>query len=353
MKSAAENNFIWLPTIEQELLLKAGLLKDSSAVTAWQNWNNMTAPRNVFEAEVRLLPLIYHNLQRLNYFDDSTELLKKAHRAAFIDTRLQLQKAKTVAAAFSKNGIRTILLKGAAVGIAYYESVALRPMSDIDLLVHRDDLPGVAEVLGKLGFHPESGDLDLATEIINAWHFETPAGDVVDIHWQLMRDCWNADSMDGFWDAAVSVEYDHVKMETLCSTDHLFHALCHGARYNPVSPIRWICDALMILNSSFEIDWERLYHLGKSYRLSLLLFHSLSYLKETFDAPVPDDYLLRVKQIRKTRLERMSFHHFSEPPRIWTVKRYAQELAFQYSTLGGKAFIKYLHFLTVRKLQKR
>src|SRR5687768_8027820 len=101
MNDPAENEFVWLPTIEQELLLKAGLLKDSSAITAWQNCKNTISPETLSEAETRLLPLIYHNLQKQNYSDDPSGLLKKAHRAAFIDTRLQLQKATAVAAAFA------------------------------------------------------------------------------------------------------------------------------------------------------------------------------------------------------------------------------------------------------------
>jgi len=352
MENVADNNFIWLPTVEQELMLKAGLFRDSSAIDAWQNWKNITSTERIFEAETRLLPLIYQNLQQLNYVDDSTELLKRAHLAAFIDTRLRLQKATTIITAFANNGVRTILLKGMALGIAYYESIALRPMSDIDLLIHQDDLVKAVEVLGSLGFDPESGDLSLATEIMNAWHFETSGGDVVDIHWRLMRDCWNADKVDSLWDAAVAIKYDSLTLETLCATDHLFHACGHGARYNPVSPIRWISDALMILNSSAEIDWDRLYQLGKTHRLNLLLFHSLSYLKKTFNAPVPEDYLQRVKLVQTTRLERMSFHHFSQPPRAWTTKRYGQELVFQYSTLGSRAFAKYLYLFTRRKFQQ-
>jgi hypothetical protein len=353
MKGSVENTFAWLPTIEQELLLKAGLSKHSSAVAAWQNWKNIGSPKRIFEAETRLLPIIYHNLQKQSYTDEFTEILKKEHRAAFIDTRLQLEKATTIATAFANNGIRTILLKGAALGIAYYESAALRPMSDIDLLIDRNDLQKAAEVLTDLGFQPESGDLSLATDIMNAWHFETSEADVVDVHWRLMRDCWNAEKMESFWEAAVYLEYDSLRLETLCATDHLFHTCCHGARYNPVSPIRWISDALMILDSSSKIDWTRLYELGKLFRLNLLLFHSLSYLKNTFEAPVPDDYLQEVREIRTTSLERMSFQHFSQIPRPWTTKRYAQELIFQYSTLGGRAFIKYLRFLTMKKLQER
>jgi hypothetical protein len=362
MKALAERNFIWLPTVEQGLLLKAGICQDSSAISAWQAWKKLFPLKNAGEAEIRLFPFVYHNLQRLNYSDEETGALKKAHRAAYKNTRIQLRTAENLISLFRENGIESLLLKGGALGITYYDSIALRPMADLDVLIKPKDIFKAATLLESKGWSPYYKNLPSLFEIIHSCPFYDVEKKEFDLHWRLMGDCWNADKNDVFWESAVPVKYNSLTAETLCPTDHLFHVCCHGARYNPVPPIRWIADAIMILRAPAEIDWPRLYQLGQIYRLNMTLFHTLSYLKETFNPSIPKDYLDQVKQLPKTQLEKMRFRHFSEPPKAWTIGRFAQEAIFQYSirTSSTKlkprslAFIKYLqHFLTIEKISKK
>jgi hypothetical protein len=54
--------------------------------------------------------------------------------------------------AFANAGLRTILLKGAALAHLIYPDPGQRPMVDVDVLVDRSDLAQAAEVLRRLGF---------------------------------------------------------------------------------------------------------------------------------------------------------------------------------------------------------
>jgi hypothetical protein len=255
------------------------------------------------------------------------------------------------------------LLKGGALGVLYYESPALRPMDDVDLLIKPGDFLKAAEILKAEDWIPqEEQNLSLILDVIHACHFKNPAADELDIHWRVMRDCWNADKNDSFWEAAISLKFNSLRTEALCPTDQLFHVCCHGARYNAVAPIRWVADASMILRSDPVVDWQRLYELGKFYRLSLSLFHALKYLSETFHAAIPEEYFRRVEALPKTRLEKMSFRLLSQPFEPWGFKRYAQEAALQYSIQASStdlrprslAFIKYLqHIRTPEKIFKK
>ena len=362
MKDLERGNFAWLPTAKQELLLKAALFENSSAVAAWQDWKRSVQMKNIFDAEIRLFPLVYHNLQKLQYTDELTGFLKTAHRTAHRNTQFRLQTTEDIITNFKDNGLRTILLKGAALGIVYYDSTALRPMADIDLLIKPADFPKALEILRSQDWRPQDKNLSVLVEIIHACQFKHDGGDELDLHWRLMRDCWNADKNDIFWEAAVPLNLNSLTAETLCPTDQLFHTCCHGARYNSISPIRWVADALMILRPPFEIDWQRLYDLGKIYGLNLYSYYALRYLREVFNAPVSEDYLRQAKETSNTRLEKMSFRLFSQKPAAWTLTRFAQEAVFQYSTQISSttlkprslAFIKYLqHFMTIEKISKK
>ncbi|PYS98219.1 MAG: hypothetical protein DMF63_16315 [Acidobacteria bacterium] len=348
-----DDRFVWLPTANQELLLKAGLVADSSAIDAWLAWRELVAGNEISEAESRILPLVYHNLQKLEFQDDLSAILKRKHRSAFKKVHTHLSNAEMAIKILSAHGVAAILLKGGAVGTMYYESAALRPMSDIDLLIKPEDFAKATEVLSEAGWDLQCNNPKLALQVINSCDFKNSAGEELDIHWRLMRDCWNADKNDLFWSGAVELEYKSLRTKTLCTTDHLFHVCCHGARQNSLSPIRWVADAIMILRSHNEVDWQRLYRLGKLYRLSLTLFHALAYLKEGFDAPIPEEYFKSIRDLPISRLERLSFTLYSQPFAEWGWKRYAEEIALQYSMqrsgtdLRPKtiAFVKYFQFV--------
>ena len=62
--------------------------------------------------------------------------------------------AVEVTSAFTASGVRSILLKGAAVASWLYDDGALRWYSDIDLLVAPSDVDRAESVLGDLGFAP-------------------------------------------------------------------------------------------------------------------------------------------------------------------------------------------------------
>ena len=353
---------VWLPTAEQELLLKAALFTDESAITFWRQWIELKDPRQVELAERRLFPLVYHNLQTIGFNDQYTELLKETHRDSFRNTISLLQIASTAMSHLNAEGIRTILLKGIPLAVKYYPSPALRPMSDIDLMVQPDKVLQVSRILYSQGWKTQEKNLSLVTEVVHSCQFLNSENEELDLHWRLMRDCWNADKNEIFWESADTLNWQNLKSESICATDQLFHVCCHGAKYNDVSPIRWIPDALMILNSAAEIDWTRILGLGKTYRLTLPLLHTLRYLKTAFDASIPSDVLQSLEETPTSRLERMSFRHFSEPPKQWTIWRFAQEAAFQFSSLRSSTnltprtlvFVKYLrHFLTLEKLSKK
>ena len=61
-----------------------------------------------------------------------------------------------ILALFARHGVDVMPLKGAILSTSYYEDPALRPMSDLDLLVRPDHLTQAAVLLGQLGYEPES-----------------------------------------------------------------------------------------------------------------------------------------------------------------------------------------------------
>src|SRR5205823_5375320 len=109
--------------------------------------------------------------------------------------------------AFGRAGIRTMLLKGAALTVRYYADYGLRPMEDCDVMVPGEQVRPAAEVLKRLGWlaspRREPSQFTPATQwFVHAWHFRSSADQQLDLHWHLSPECCNATADADFWGAA-------------------------------------------------------------------------------------------------------------------------------------------------------
>jgi len=87
-----------------------------------------------------------------------------------------------ILAAFEKAQIAVIVLKGAALAHKLYPDRALRPMSDLDLMVRPDDLTQATQVLQALGYSQEK-------VTYHAYLRGGPEGQIaVEVHWCLVPD---------------------------------------------------------------------------------------------------------------------------------------------------------------------
>jgi hypothetical protein len=117
--------------------------------------------------------------------------------------------------------------------------------------------------------------------------------------------CQDAGVTQRFWERAVPIEVHGAATRTLCSADHLLCVCLHGLMWDEVPPMRWVVDAMLLLrNEAQPVDWTRLLEMTRACRGSLSLHAALSYLRERFDAPVPDSVLEELAGMPTTRLER-------------------------------------------------
>ena len=72
-------------------------------------------------------------------------------QVSLINKRL-LDEYEIVGLAFQRQGIECILLKGADLLSRLYGVRGMRPLSDVDLLVHEQDLPAIHRLLIERGF---------------------------------------------------------------------------------------------------------------------------------------------------------------------------------------------------------
>ena len=122
------------PTPDQELLLRAALLRDARAVQAWRTLRPQLRNAELDFAAEGVLPALRTNLTELGLAAELPEEWQELHRLAWARNRMLMTSVLSLVAELEQSGIATLLLKGAAFLSDPDLDAGRRPMVDIDVL---------------------------------------------------------------------------------------------------------------------------------------------------------------------------------------------------------------------------
>ncbi len=347
---------IW-PTEEQELLLRAALLRDQASTDAWRKWEARVDVNDIDYASRRLLPLLYRNLDQQGVTSPAMDLYKGIYRLTWYENQMLFHTASSVLHLFHEAGIETILLKGVVLALEYYKDPGLRPMGDLDVLIHPKDVPAAVSLLRSYRWLPKPGFpkevKDTFFWMRHAHGFYDDTGHEFDLHWHALAEGCENNADEDFWSGAISTHVNGVFTHSLNPTDLFLHVCAHGLRWNSVPPFRWVADAMTILDTSLDkIDWDRFIVLSQRLHLVLPLQESLRYLVDLLAVEVPQDVLKRLsstpisEEERRFYKIRMQAMDTISPYRMLTLLylRYSRAI-YSNSKLSSASFLQYLQTL--------
>lgn len=294
---------LW-PTPEQLLVLKAATLDGAPAIDAFRTWRAGVDLDDDFDYQIfRLLPQVFFNMHRLGVDDPMMGRLKGTYRLSWVKTHKLFATIAPVVRALQDAGVRVMLLKGAPLVVSYYANHALRPMADVDLLVHPADLDRAIRVAVDNGWHsgvPFSNDF---RRFRHALQFFDAAGNEFDLHWHALYEFCQDEADDVFWRTAERFDFAGLTVAMPDPSRMLFHTVVHGVRWNAEPPVRWIADAMQVFRCrGADLDWNAITQLAIERQVVERLRLGLSFLRAHFDAPVPAAVLSRLRR-RPTLLE--------------------------------------------------
>ena len=300
------------PGLQQELLLKAALLRGELALVAWRHWKATVDLDRIDHESARLLPLLYRNLSGLGVTDPLLERFKGSHRKAWYKNRVLIHILSGLVGRLHEAGLRTVVLKGVPMTLLYYRDYGLRPMDDVDLLVSAAEALQAATLLQQWGWQARFPGRIMRQEIEHscrhAMGFMDADGHHMDMHWHLLPECTYAHADDDFLAAAIPVSLDdHVTTLALCPADQLLNTVVHGLRWNPWPVLRWVADAMTLIGSGAVIDWERLLLQSKERRLVCYLQDGMDYLNTVFQASIPLTWLEELQHTPATSFEKREY----------------------------------------------
>ncbi len=238
-------------------------------------------------------------------------------------------KLRPVLSEFRNKGISCIVLKGIALAERVYPDIAVRGMSDVDLLIRKDDLLEADRLLLSLGY--DSCDSSAAEALRN------PVGYLASVeyrgakspfhlhmHWHPVNTSVPATliaeriDLDRLWDHAVEACVADGSVLIL-RPEHLVIYLCeHALRVgHSFDRLILICDLFFSIKA-FEkvIDWDFIVEESRRFNLSRFVWHGLSVVRRYAPLELPDGFLAQVRPTDLSLGERLFLHLQSRNRRV-------------------------------------
>jgi len=301
-----------------------------------------------------LAPLLYDVARGRELLPSTVEEeLCMAYYATARENLVRFHEMDRILAALASGGLSTIVLKGTALAEAVYRNPALRPMGDLDLLLHPADVRRAIDLLSVLGYQPTGAEphaghqLAFENEIILTR--PDPAGCPVELHWSLFDSLYYQRVLPiaWFWHTAQPLSATQALASNpspggssnlptvpgersgllLCPEAQLLHlcghlALHHGAgeRWREL----WLHDIAEVMTCyRHEIDWNVLLDQAQACELVLPVQQVLARVVEDWQVPLPDGVPDRLRSLRPARHEQKVFRELTTPHRsvgrrFWT-----------------------------------
>lgn len=197
------------------------------------------------------------------------------------------------------HGIQAIPFKGPTLALCAYGDVGLRQFSDLDLLVHKSDVPRVSDLLVGRGFKasPElTNSQEAALLRFDCSHnFVSENGVCLDVHWRLVAPYLSFRlDMNRLWDRLEPTAIGGKELLTLAPED-LLMALCLHGYTHFWERLGWICDVAGLIDRRRDIDWQLVLHNATRQGSRRILSLGLILASELLEAPIPPDVLRTVQ----------------------------------------------------------
>jgi len=245
-------------------------------------------------------PLLYHRLKehQLTSFVDPAvcQQLQQQHLQNCVRNMRIQHELQKVGGALHQQQIPFIVLKGAYLASAVYPNAALRFMADLDLLVHRTDLPAVIALLQEAGYEPA---IPIVLEVHSQTNHHLPpfhhpeCAATIEVHWTIasLHRAYTVD-IDQLWAQAEEVSLGNLPVHALAPEDLLLHICIHATYHHLFAQdIRALCDIDAILRRYPTLDWHQLITRAQERNWAKGVHVALYLAKHLMDTAIPEETL--------------------------------------------------------------
>jgi hypothetical protein len=201
---------------------------------------------------------------------------------------------------FEVHGIPVVPYKGPALAASVYGNLALREFMDLDILVHRHDVPRAKGILASMGYRARYPLTRAQEEIFLRSQFEhiftrDDGKVVVELHWELTERHFLPFETERLWGRLEPVMLGGKALQTFSPEDMLLILCVHGAKH-AWERLAWICDLAELIRLRQEgIGWEEVLARASALGGERMLLLGLYLASDLLGVTLPKDVAQRVR----------------------------------------------------------
>lgn len=261
---------------------------------------------------------LWRALHEMREFVPVEALAALQQGAVQLDLRMQqlARRAQQTTSALADAGVPCLLLKGAAVGAIIDPTFRARPMTDIDVLVHREDVKRAQAAVLAAGWNLTDNPvyLEMLQDAHHLPHFVDPTlpGMRLELHVMLMPD----DQPFAFDEALL---WRDARPATppfngalVPSANHiLLHACVHFAWQHTLAFGAWrTFRVVSAMIAQPDFSWDRFAETAREVKAGTSCFWTLRLAQTMAEIPIPEHVLARLAPPTPTRVRNALERHF-------------------------------------------
>lgn len=212
----------------------------------------------------RVVPLLYRATRRMADLPDWwQERCRAEYQKTGILNTLRFRELSALLADLRLAGLKIIVLKGVALVELIYGNPALRPMVDLDLLIHKDDVRQAIDIFAGRGYRVHGHEIaigsTLAYENEVALRKETLHGWQIELHWGLFDSPYYQSHLpeDEWWRTSIALTINGEPAFCLSPEWTLIHLCGHLTFHHHGEGLLWWHDLAALLQMyESEINWD-------------------------------------------------------------------------------------------------
>jgi len=315
-------------------------------------------------------PLVFLRLPKvvINKDDIPRYVAKRLKQGYYVNATkntLIFEELGRVLEAFKKAGLQVIVLKGAALAETVYGNLALRPMSDVDLLVKKEHLYHIDEQLKILGYFPSDravNDVDFSSTYLTTLDYRSSSkhSPSFHIHWHFVNSTIPNEhyikniKMEDIWQDAEKTHIANVETWIMAPHHLIIHLSEHALRVtHSLGKLSFFCDINEAINFYQQrLDWDRLIKDSFKFGLDRMVYLTLYFTSEFLAAPIPENVLSKLRPKRLRLSERIFMSSISNnnrfPGSSYLIHLSMNKGLFKKMKFVGKTFFPPRHIIAQR-----
>lgn len=297
-KSSKSNEYLFIVSA-----LKSAVNNHQSAnlqlIADYSKLLNIARDNNISQM---LYPILrkHHDIP-LDFMDE----LRKDYLSTAAKNTLIYSEFKNIAGAFNKNRVAVIAMKGIALAEPVYQDIGLRGMSDIDLLIRKEDIKRANDVLEDMGYYAvDLSRFDGSDSYLTTCDYRSknPLSPSFHVHWHIVNSTVPAPyltniNIDEIWREAVRVKIADVPVLIMAPHHFLIHLCEHAMRVtHSASKLIYLLDVSTLVERYKDtLDWHKVVETSKDYGLDRFVYNILSLTGLNIGIDIPERVLERLK----------------------------------------------------------